>query len=281
MSFVTNYTNEDLKNFEKINTFKNGPFKIDEWIEYTKKNKGKINEQFLDKRLILIKYPRLVDITEEVIQYKKDDKTYVYDIKYSVKTLQSKGISERRKLKPFGQAAISNKNVTSVGEEVNIEYLNSESWRNKKYEKNKEEITNVDKTHVSSNKFKLFKPSNRVIKKKENMESSYKPPEARVLSSRPKSYSLVIKNIPKDMDVNDARNELIHIFSECGFDSTIHENIQSVCKVNVLTNSDNKIKGLAFIDFNDEITYNKILNSNNKFKLGYNVVYLEKKKSKH
>ena len=68
MSFVTNYTNEDLKNFEKINTFKNGPFKIDEWIEYTKKNKGKINEQFLDKRLILIKYPRLVDITEEVFE---------------------------------------------------------------------------------------------------------------------------------------------------------------------------------------------------------------------
>ena len=137
----------------------------------------------------------------------------------------------------------------------------------------------VDKTHISSNKFKLFKPSNRVIKK-ENMESSYKPPEARVLSSSPKSYSLVIKNIPKDMDVNDARNELIHIFSECGFDSTIHENIQSVCKVNVLTNSDNKIKGLAFMNFNDEITYNKILNSNNKFKLGYNVVYLEEK-SKH
>ena len=40
MSFVTNYSNEDLNNFEKINTFKNGPFKIDEWIEYTKKNKG-------------------------------------------------------------------------------------------------------------------------------------------------------------------------------------------------------------------------------------------------
>ena len=77
----------------------------------------------------------------------------------------SKGINERKQLKPFGLAAISNKNVTQIGEEVNIEYLNSESWRNKDNRMEKQEKQNseiLDVKPVSSlkkaNKFQLFKP---------------------------------------------------------------------------------------------------------------------------
>ena len=98
--------------------------------------------------MILIKYPRFVDITQEIVKYETDRNTHVYDVKYHVRTMVSKSINERKQLKPFGLAAISNKNVTQIGEEVNIEYLNSESWRNKdnnmeKQEKQNSEIQDV------------------------------------------------------------------------------------------------------------------------------------------
>ena len=199
MSFINNYTDDDLSKFEKIETFKNGPFTIDEWINYTKKNAKRIGPSFMDKKLILIKYPRLIDITEEVVKYKTADK-YVYDIKYHVKKLVPKGISERRKLKPFGEAAIDNRSVTRVGEEIFIEYLNEESWRNKKNIKITEnEDENIYKlnsdccTKTEPSGFKLFKASSGTVRKMSTMEKTYKPPPCDGGRMRSNTYSIVIK----------------------------------------------------------------------------------------
>ena len=282
MSFIKNYTTDDLSKFEKVETFKNGPFNIDDWITYTKKNPKRVGLEFMDKQLILIKYPRLVDITEEVVKYKTDDK-YVYDITYHVKKLVPTGIAERRNLKPFGEAAKGNRNVTRVGEEIFIEYLNDESWRNKKITKNEDEnISKADSGFTTTGKggFKLFKSSSRTIRKMSTMENTYMPPSDDRGRMRSNTYSIVIKNIPNDMEVNDAKNQLLDIFNNFAYDSNIHKNVQSICTVNILTNNDNIIKGIAFVDFYNEESCNKVLNSNSKFKLGFNVLTIEQKKSR-
>ena len=89
----------------------------------------------------------------------------------------SKGINERKQLKPFGLAVISNKNVTQIGEEVNIEYLNSESWRNKdnmmeKQEKQNSEIQDVKP--VSSQEPINFNYLGSRIRQEKRMENAKK-----------------------------------------------------------------------------------------------------------
>lgn len=284
MSFIKNYTKSDLDGFEIINTFKNGPFNIDDWIKYTKVNSNKIQELFLDKRLILMRYPRFVDIVEEVIQYKTNKETHIYDIKYHVKTLVPKRMPERAKLKPSGEASAGNRNITRIGEEVFIEYLNSEKWRNKpkpvvadRYPVN---LADVSSGPPGTNKFKLFRPTTGAIKKISSMESSYKPPSKHINNGLPRSYSVVIKNIPHDIDANEAQEELSILFSDYVYDKRLHKNIQSVCRVNILTNHEKKVKGIAFVDFYHEESYNKVINSTSRFKLGFNVISVEEKKSR-
>ena len=283
MSLAKTYTTEELSQFKIVNTQKNGPFKIDEWISHSKENSKFIQEQFRDKRLILIKYPRFVDITQEIVKYESDRNTYVYDVKYHVRTMVSKGINERKQLKPFGLAAISNKNVTQIGEEVNIEYLNSESWRNKdnnmeKQEKQNSEIQDVKPvSSLRANKFQLFKPSDKTRKRMEIQKNSYQPPFDRIKTKMSSGESLVVKNIPKDMDINEIKNSLTETI--CNFLGIKNEK-NNKFKLNILA-TDGVPRGIAFIDFSCKDMYQKVLNSNSKFKLGFNVLDIETKKSKN
>ena len=159
----------------------------------------------LHRLVHLIKYPRFVDITQEIVKYETDRNTHVYDVKYYVRTMVSKGINVRKNLKPFGLAAISNKNVTQIGEEVNIEYLNSESWRNKdnkidRQEKKTSEIDDIKPvSSLRANKFQLFKPSDKTKKRMEIQKNSYQPPVERIKTKMSSGESLVVKNIPKDI----------------------------------------------------------------------------------
>ena len=149
--------------------------------------------------MILIKYPRFVDITQEIVKYETDRNTHVYDVKYHVRTMVSKGINERKQLKPFGLAAASNKNVTQIREEVNIEYLNDESWRNKDNKMEKQEKMNDDIQDVKpvsslrANKFQLFKPSDKTRKRMEMQKNDYQPPVDRIKTKMSSGESLVDK----------------------------------------------------------------------------------------
>lgn len=283
MSLAKTYSNEELSQFKIINTSKKGPFNIDEWITYSKENSKFIQEQFKDKRLMLVKYPRFVDITQEIVKYETDRETHIYDVKYHVRTMISKGINVRKNLKPFGLAAISNKNVTQIGEEVNIEYLNSESWRNKdnklprqenKYSST-EEVKPVSSLRV--NKFQLYKPSDKTRKRIELQKNSYQPPSDRIKTKMSSGESLVVKNIPKDMDLNEIKSSLTE--SICDFIGLQGEK-NNKFRLNILA-TDGIPRGIAFIDFNCKEAYQKVLNSNSKFKLGFNILDIETKKSKN
>tara|TARA_E500000178_G_C16985337_1_gene737907 strand:+ start:694 stop:1545 length:852 start_codon:yes stop_codon:yes gene_type:complete len=283
MSQAKTYTEEELSEFKIVDTQKHGPFKIEEWISYSKKNSKFIQGQFKDKRLILIKYPRFIDITQEIVKYETDKNTHVYDVKYYVRTMVSKSINERKNLKPFGLAALSNKNVTQIGEEVNIEYLNSESWRNKHnkltgQERENGKIKDVKPfSSLRGNKFQLFRPSDKTRQRMEMQKTTYKPPGERIRTKISSSESLVIKNIPKDMDLYEIKSSLTETISDfIGINSEKNNKF----KLNILA-TDGIPRGIAFIDFNCKEAYQKVLNSNLKFKLGFNVLNIEAKKSKN
>jgi len=283
MSLAKTYTKEELSEFKIVNTQKNGPFKIDEWMDHLKENSKFVQDQFKDKRLMLIKYPRFVDITQEIVKYETDRETHIYDVKYYVRTMVSKGINVRKNLKPFGLAAVSNKNVTQIGEEVNIEYLNSESWRNKnnkidRQEKRNSEIDDIKPvSSLRANKFQLFKPSDKTKKRMEIQKNSYQPPAERIKTKMSSGESLVVKNIPKDMDLNEIKSSLTEAI--CNFIGIKPER-NNKFKLNILA-TDGIPRGIAFIDFNCKDMYQKVLNSNSKFKLGFNVLDIETKKSKN
>lgn len=280
MSLAKTYTKQELSEFKIVNTQKHGPFNIDEWILYSKENSKFIEDSFKNKRLMLIKYPRFSDITQEIVKYETDKNTYVYDVKYYIRTLVSKGVGERKNIKPFGLAAQGNENVTQIGEEVNIEYLNSESWRNKdnKSKKKDEEVAVIKPySSLKVNKFKLFKPSDKTKKRMEMQKTAYQPPTSRMKTKITSSESLVVKNIPKDMELNEIKSCLTETI--CDF-IDIKSEKNNKFKLNILA-TDGIPRGIAFIDFNCQEAYQKVLNSNSKFKLGFNVLDIETKKSKN
>ena len=94
------------------------------------------------------------------------------------------------------------------------------------------------------------------------------------------NHSIVVKNLPSNYELNDLKYQLQDLFT-----SFIKENykntgkVESICKASVLT-SNGISKGLAFVDFKDENHVQFILNSTDKFKIGFNILSIDKKKSK-
>lgn len=91
------------------------------------------------------------------------------------------------------------------------------------------------------------------------------------------NQSLVIKNLPNDYNANDLRDELQYLFND--FISKEFKFRGRICRVSVLT-SGNQIKGVAFVDFYKSEHLDSVLSSNERFKIGFNILNIEKKKKR-
>lgn len=136
----------------------------------------------------------------------------------------------------------------------------------------------------SNSKFKLFKPNIKAISMLERInkrssentasKSKYLPPGMRnKSSSSPGSNTIVVKNIPTeiDMTIKEVNNQLRDMFRKYGM----------IDRVKTLTaKEDNRIilKGIAFIDFYDSKSVEAALSDNStRHKLGYSILLIEKK----
>jgi len=146
----------------------------------------------------------------------------------------------------------------------------------KKYSKNRipipEPVFKNDlfgKKIKKNSKFKIFaikESSLNKFKDDHKKPSGYKPP-----GFSTDKNTIVLKNLPEIAVNRDFENEIKSQFSEFG----------SILKVKILTNRNNRIcKGIGFIDFVKKDSVQKVLESNNKFKLGNYIIMVEKKKKK-
>jgi hypothetical protein len=133
----------------------------------------------------------------------------------------------------------------------------------------------------SKSKFKIFKPNmaalkmlDRVTKRStENPNTTgYMPPNARNKTAGDVN-TIVIKNIPSDSDLTlrEIKVELQHIFSKFGL----------IDRIKILTSridDEIQIKGIAFIDFYDSISVDKVMNDSlERKKIGHAILLVEKK----
>ena len=253
---------------EKIDTKINGPFDINEWLSYLNKNYSedeiKLFDKLSTKQNILTDYPRFESIIEEVLIFKQNNKKiYKYRHKITEKVPKKKQISK------FGLAKTKPKDKVTDMDKNDVFIESPDSWR-KNSNKNLVPKKNVNR---SNGKFKLFKVSDKIKENASNMKSfknsGYKPPGASSSNNGHSSlYSLVIKNIPEDYSDNEMSNNLKKIFSEFG----------KINRVKVLKDyNTNKLRGIAFIDFNSKSSIESILNSQERFKIGHNILQIEKK----
>ena len=209
-------------------------------------------------------YPRFESIIEEVLIFKQNDKKiYKYRHKITEKVPKKKNFSK------FGLAKTKPKDKVTDVDKNDVFIESPDSWR-KNSNKNLVPKKNVNR---SNGKFKLFKVSDKIKENASNMKSfknsGYKPPGASSSNNGHSSlYSLVIKNIPDDYSDNEMSNNLKKIFSEFG----------KINRVKVLKDyNTNKLRGIAFIDFNSKSSIESILNSQERFKIGHNILQIEKK----
>lgn len=262
----------NFNKLEKVDSKINGPFNLNEWISYFSKNYSEYDIKFFcklsTKQNILINYPRFESITEEILVFKQDNKKiFKYRHKITEKVPKKKNISK------FGLAKTKPKDKITDIDKNDIYVEPADSWR-KNSKKNLIPKKNIKK---SNGKFKLFKISDKVKENASNMNSfksnsGYKPPGASGSNNNDYNslYSLVIKNIPEDYSEHDVSNNLKKIFSEYG----------KINRIKVLKDySSNKLRGIAFIDFNSKSSMESILNSKERFKIGHNILQVEKKKN--
>ena len=133
--------------------------------------------------------------------------------------------------------------------------------------------------NISKNEESAKIPYRRDVKESYNKRAFDQKPR---LPRQPRKalYSLVVKNIPNDMDIQDIHDDLLYLFSKYTFDNKLHADLQNVCKVNILKTPNGQSRGLAFIDFYYKDSLDKIFSSGERFKLGFNILDLEKKKSR-
>ena len=270
---VSNFKLEKLEDYnleqlEKIDTKTNGPFNMNEWLTYLNTNYSKYEIKLFDKlsskQNILINYPRFESITEEVIVFKQNNKKI---FKYRHKITEK--IPKKKQISKFGLAKTKPKDKVTDIDKNDVFIESADSWR-KNSNKNLVPKKNISR---SDGKFKLFKVSAKIKENASNIKSfkntGYKPPGASNSSNSYSSlYSLVIKNIPEDYSDHEMADYLKKIFGEFG----------KINRVKVLKDyNTNKLRGIAFIDFNSKSSIESILNSKERFKIGHNILQIEKK----
>lgn len=233
------------------------------------------------------KYPYVTHIKIEKYIYTQPNGL---DVTKTITTKKVKGkksvIDRRYNMKPFGQAAISNDGVTTLGAEVFIEKPNILSKNNFKLNR---ECRNKNKKNISfSTGMKIFKPSKKNIEKFKNlktfenndsntgfMKNTFIPSKLKNKMEENKNldkFTIVIKNIPSDYNVKDVEFRLKKMFSSYG----------EIERLKVLTNKNDRTltRDIAFIDFVYPSDANKLLKSDERFKIDFSILGIEKSKKK-
>ena len=270
-----------------------GPYSISEYRDI----KIKKYKQDPDEFEFIINYifdkigNNIVNITESRKYYIENTKL-ITDIEYYY---TKKELINKRDIKYFGSASECDQ-TTLVGEPVWIAPVDTDAndYNNtmrQNYNKIKKKLNlytcnpgdsfkiienkvveRVQNTYKKSNGFQVFKPSASLMDLVKNTPENttpgtYRPPG---VSNKRGTSTLVIKNIPKYLNRDYIFQKLKDIFSKYG----------AVNKVNVLRDKldNNKVSGIAFIDFYDHTSLEKILQSDKKFVVEHNILSLEKSK---
>ena len=260
MSENTSYTDEELKKMILVKMYSEGPFTLDEWLRYIKvsNNKPSNNKpsntkpsnnipcEFMDKSSILLHYPDFYDISIETRIYNDRYISNIYKVKYIV-------CQKRLPIVP--------KEILSDVPIDEVEF---------------------NKYSVQASGFKLFRPSSNAKRVYTNsFGNSYGNSSGNSFGSnnRNPQFSIVIKNLPTDANADDVKYELQDVFTNFIKGLYPSKNDINVCKATVLA-SNGVIKGIAFIDFYNKDHMEDILNSTTKFKIGFNILNIERKKSR-
>jgi len=222
-----------------------------------------------------LNYPSVTHQKKRILQYNIEGKKVTRKITTN-KVYEKKAILERRKWKPFGDAAkYGNDGITTLGAPVFMEFTSD--FNKTKYQSNKPIIDN--KEHKPKKKgFTLanYKPSEENIKQANTFSSSmgktggYVPAFIKDKIAENKhleNFSIVVKNFPTHMPKNYLEQELKKLFKGYG----------SIDRIKVLTDKyTQEVKDIAFIDFTYPADALNLLNSNERFTISSCILSLEK-----
>lgn len=250
---IVDYNNEDLQKYKYLGENIYGPYNITDWLNYADKNKKIIKEEFRTYSTIIKKYPRIHTIQVNVEKYNKNNQTIISNIKYTITQKIKQNVENRSQLSKFGLGLKNSNMITSVGDDIKMIDPTIKLNTPPQPEPN---------TTILKNNVGLFKPKQFEYRAK---KTSYQPPN---ISKN--THSIVIKNLPNDINIIHMKKQLIELFNGVLKNETIS-------KINILANSNGEAKGIAFIDLYNEKSVEEILNSDVKFKIGYNILSVEKK----
>ena len=234
------FSQKNLKKMKLMRTEEYGPFTLKKWLNFTKDRKNMPND-FNSKDKILERYPDIEDIFLKIYFYNKDNKSNVIKHKFL--------ICEKKENVMINQESSDKKDTNKDDLDDN-------------YKKNNFNGKDGFKVYTPK-RFKGMKLTEN--RKKFNVNYRY---------SSDTMYSIVIKNLPLDYTANQLRYELQQIFTN--FINT--DSSEKICKTSVLS-MNGVIKGVAFVDFYKKEHMEKILSSSNKFKIGFSILNIEKKKN--
>lgn len=234
------FSQKQLKNMKLMRTEEYGPFNMKKWLHFIRDKKN-IPDDFTSKEKIKERYPNIEDIIMKIYIYNKDNINNVYKYKFLV--------CEKK------ENIIENQEIKDSKEDI------------------KEDI--IDKTNKDrfnhNNGFRMYTPKKfkgmKFTENRKKFNVNYK-------YSSDNMYSVVIKNLPIDYSANQLRYELQQLFTN--FIGS--EENTKICKTSVLS-MNGVIKGVAFVDFFKKEHMEKILNTLTKFKIGFSVLDIEKKKN--
>ena len=239
------FTQKTLSQMKLMKKMHDGPFDIGEFLKVTKDFKN-IPEDFKSEKKIIERIPNIIELTIYTNIYNDDFKRNIIRRQFVVKDkIIENPISNQNNLKSTG-------NTTTDPHPIGND--------------------------TGKNGFKIYRSSkfNPPAKNDNyNSNSSHNSSFGKYNSSP--DQSLVIKNLPTDYNANDLRDELQYLFNT--YISKEFKFRGRICRASVLT-SGNQIKGIAFVDFYNSEHLNSVLLSTERFKIGFNILNIEKKKKR-
>ncbi len=266
------YSDDDLKKMKLIKKELIKEMDFREFISLKISKEPGNKKKYVDFSLEILKeYPNIKSIEETTYFYKNKEGKIIKEIKKTMKSrIPKKNV--KKNIIPFGDALKNSDDIitTLSPTDVFIEPV-------KKISKHRipipEPVLKNDlfgKKIKKNSKFKIFsikESSKNKFKDEQKKQFGYKPP-----GFGSEKNTIVLKNLPEIVVNRDFEHEIKSQFSEFG----------SILKVKILTNRNNRVcKGIGFIDFVQKESVQKVLESNNKFKLGNYIIMVEKKKKKN
>lgn len=228
-------------------------------IKYIKKGKYiPIKEYEPNKFVRYSDYYNVSNIKIDIIEHKDNHNNikYIKRISKQVKTL--KKILERRNWKKFGDALTDkNSSLTTLGKEIKMNFI-----------KNIEKKSNTQKEFkIKSNKIYKPKLNINIINSKSNLFNSSKYNNK--LIKKFSTTSIFISNLPKTYSKDELYDMLYNELYKYG----------TIKSIKLLTNHNNKLKGIGFLNFQSEKDTIKFLNTKKYISIDSLIINFEKGRS--